>query len=191
MPLNFSAAHSSRIAKKPGLKKAVLKRSASSPFAQLNRRKPLQRSHSKPEIPDEEDSFFGDRLDDVGLVTSLATDLNLRDVAQVIQHVRGRMFESMPVGGGFSSTRIAEILNFRKSLPPTVTVTHVHALISSPTTTEKEISELTRAGAIRKIVIPGRGTGSSSVGEGLVLWKSIEQLVNEAGNIDPSLAGGY
>lgn len=186
MPLNYSAAYSSRITKAKA-KNPLLRRSASSPFAALPRRKTLQRSKSKPEAIDDEDDLFGDRLDDAGLVVSLATDLSLRDVAQAIQYVHTHMFDELPERGGMNSTRVAEVLNFRKSLPPIVTVAHVHAMIGSPTAVEKEIAELTKAGVIRKLVVPGRGVGGASVGEGLVLAKHWELMVTEASDLADDL----
>ena len=192
MPLNFSAAHTSRITKKPQQKNSRLRRSASSPFGGLKRRKQVQRSKSKPEIIDDDDGDpFGDRLEETGILKSLATDLSLRDVAQAIQYIRSHMFDAMPEAGGFNSTKIAEILNFRESLPPTVTVAHVHALIESSTRTEREIVELTRAGIIRKIVTPRRGTGVSSVGESLILSKDVERLVTEAKELDQDLSSKW
>ena len=158
----------------------------------LKQRKPVRRSLSKPEVTnggDDSDDLFGDSLEDLGTVKTLATDLSLRDVAQTIQYIRSHMFDAMPESGGFNSTRIAEILNFRRSLPPTVTVSHVHALIDTPTKTEREIAELIKAGTIRKVVIPGRGTAGSSVGEGLVLFQDIERLVNAAKELDQGLRG--
>ena len=158
----------------------------------LKQRKPVRRSVSKPEViddGDDSDDIFGDSLEDLGIVKTLATDLSLRDVAQTIQYIRSHMFDAMPEGGGFNSTRIADILNFRKSLPPTVTVAHVHALIDSPTKTEREIAELANAGMIRKVVIPGRGTAGSSVGEGLVLFSDIERLVKDAKELGQGLSG--
>lgn len=186
MPLNYSAAYSSRITK-TRTKSPLLRRSASSPFAALSRCKPLQRSESKPEAIHDEDDLFGDRLDDAGLVVSLATDLSLRDVAQAIQYVHTHMFDQLPERGGMNSTRIAEVLNFRKSLPPIVTIAHVHAMIGSPTAVEKEIAELTKAGVIRKLVVPGRGVGGASVGEGLVLAKHWEHMVAEASDLADDL----
>lgn len=194
MPLNFSAAHSSRITKKPYQKNPSLRRSSSSPFADLKQKKPVRRSQSKPETADGDDDddhdhhHFGDRLEDAGIVNSLAANLSLRDVAQTVQHIQSHMFDAMPEAGGFNSTKIAEILNFRKSLPPTVTVAHVHALMESPTQTEREIAELTKAGTIRKVVTPGRGTGGSSIGEGLILSKDVERLVMEADELDEDLS---
>ncbi|MCJ1276820.1 hypothetical protein MMC21_004627 [Puttea exsequens] len=191
MPFNFSAAHSSRITKKSQHRSPLLKRSSSSAFADLNRRKPLSRSKSKPERLDDEDDFFGDRLEDDGIVKSLAADLSLRDVAQTIQYVRSHMFDALPEGGGFNSTRIAEILNFRKSLPPCVTVPHIHALTGDPTTTEREIAELTKTNIIKRVLTPGRGTGGSSVGEGLILMKDFEQLTREEQNLDEKLSDHF
>ncbi|KAI4180614.1 MAG: hypothetical protein L6R41_007127, partial [Letrouitia leprolyta] len=189
MPLHYSAAHSSRITKRP-LKPPSLKRSATaaSPFTSFTQRKLIKRSKSKPETStqDEED-FFGERLDDLGLVTTLATDLNLRDVAQIIQHVNTHIFDLLPERGGFKSTRIAEILNFRRSLPATVSVAHVHALSKSPTATEKEIAELIKAGVLSKVVIPGRGTGGSAVGEGLVLFTDLEGMLGRSDSVTSEL----
>ena len=190
MPLHLSAAHSSRI-KKPSSKNPLLKRSSSSPFQAFNQRKPIQRTQSKPEVGGDDEDFFGDRLDDIGLVTTLATDLSLRDVAQMVRYIRSHMFDALPEKGGFNSTRIAEILNFRKSLPPTVTVSHVHAFIQSPTRTEREIAELTKAGVIRKFVVPGRGVGGSSVGEGLVLVEEYEKLLKQSDVMNESTIGRW
>ena len=193
MPLNFSAAHSSRISKRPQHKIPLLRRPASSPFTDFFQRKPIQRFKSKIDIPDDDDDddFFGGRLDDVGMVKSLASDLSLRDLAQIIQYVSSHMFDAMPENGGFNSTRIAETHNLRRSLPPTVTIPHVHALTQSPTKTEREIAELTKAGTIRRFVTPGRGTGGSSVGESLILSKDIESLLREATELNQGLAGTF
>ncbi len=187
MPLNYSAAHSSRISKRP---QQLSRRSASSPFDDFSQRKPIKRCKSKVDVADnDDDDFFGDRLEDLGIVKSLASDLSLRDVAQTIQYVHSHMFDAMPENAGFNSTRIAEILNLRKSLPPTVTVPHIHALAQSPTRTEREIAELTRAGNIRRLAIPGRGTGGSSIGESLILSKDVESLLRQAKELGQELAG--
>jgi len=177
MSFKFSAAHSSRI-KKP-TRPPAFKRSSSSasPYSSLPRRKPLQRSSTKPEKEEEDEDFFGDRLDDIGLVKALATDLTLRDVAQAISHIRGKMWGRIPEQrAGMNSTRIAEVLNFRMSLPPLVTVLHVQALLNSPTTVEREIAELIRGGAIRKVVVGGRG----SLGEALILVKDLDSMIERS-----------
>ena len=185
MPLNYTAAHSSRISKPSA------RRSSSSPFSLHQRRKPVLRATSKSTACDEEaEDFFGDRLEDRGLVKTLATDLSLRDVVQTVKYVRGHMFDEIPEGGGFNSVRISEVLNFRKSLPPTVTVAHAHAFLRSPTSTEKEIDQLAKAGVIRKILVPGRGTGGSSIAEGLVLFEDLERLVRDS-DLDEKISRKY
>jgi hypothetical protein len=138
----------------------------------------VQRSTTKPEIPEDEDEeFFGDRLDDFGLVKALATDLTLRDVAQAQQYIRRRMWSELPgQRSGMNSTRIAEVLNFRASLPPIATVSHVQALLNSPTKVEREIADLVRAGIIRKIIIGGRG----SAGEALIMAKDMDTMIENS-----------
>lgn len=187
MPLNLTAAHSSRVTKR----QPQLTRAASSPFTKAGQRKPIQRSKSNIEAPDNDDNFIGDRLNDVGVVSSLPSDPSLRDVTQTIQHVRSHMFDPMPQNGGFHSTRIAEILNLRKSLPPMVTCSHLYALNPSPTRTEREIAELTRAGIIRRLITPGRGTGGSSIGESLVVSTDVGSLLKEAPELCQELSGKF
>jgi hypothetical protein len=177
--MRLSAAHSSRIKKS---KPAPFKRKTStpSPYADLPRRKPIARSQSKPESPFEDD-HFNDRLDDVGLVKALATDLSLRDVPQAIKYIRNKMFNPVPLqGAGISSTRTAELLNFRKALPPIVSISHVHALLDSPTTVEREIAEMVKSGTVRKIIVPGRG----GVGEALILMQDLESMIRSSDFLD-------
>jgi hypothetical protein len=173
MSFKFTAAHSSRI--KKSNKPPTLKRnSSSSPFSLL-RRKPVQRSTTKPD--DEDEDLFGDRLDDVGLVKALATDLTLRDVAQAVIYIQSKMWSPVPQErAGMNSTRIAEVLNFRISLPPIVVVSHVQALLNSPTTVEREIAELIRGGAVRKVVVGGRG----AIGEALILVKDMDTMITNS-----------
>jgi Serine-threonine protein kinase 19 len=177
MSLRFSAAHSSRIkkTKPPSFKRTS---SAPSPYASLPRRKPVQRSKTKADIHGEEDDLFGDRLDDVGLVKALAADLTLRDVPQAVLYIRTRMFSPVPTqSAGMNSTRIADVLNFRKNLPPIVTISHVQALLNSPTTVEREIAEMIKGGAVRKMIVPGRG----GMGEILILVKDLESVIQGSG----------
>jgi hypothetical protein len=181
-----TAAHSSRVKKSKPLN---IRRSVSaSPFSSFPRQKPIQRSKSKAEAQEEEDDEFGDRLDDIGLARILAKDLTLRDVAQAIQCIKGRMFSSIPEQrSGMNSTRIAEVLNFRKALPPIVTVAHVQALLNAPTTVEREIAELCNGGAIRKIVVPGRG----GMGEALVLVKDLEESIRRSTGLEDGVKESY
>lgn len=176
MSFKFSAAHSSRITKRSSKPPSVFNQH--SVFSSLPRRKPGPRATSKAATSDDkEDDLYDDRLDDVGLVKALATDLTLRDVAQAIMYIRGRMWSSMPQErAGMNSTRIAEVLNFREQLPPIVTVSHVQALLNSPTTVEREIAELIQGGAIRKIVVGGRG----GIGEVLILVKDLEEIIEKS-----------
>ena len=191
MPFNFSAAHSSRIAKRPQARNSPLRRSSSSTFTRSDRRKPIQRSKSKYETCHNGEDYLGERLQVVGLTKTLSTGVNLKDIVQTIQSVKDHMFDSVPESGGFNSTRIAEILNFRKSLPPIVTVAQVHALLSSPTSTERKMAELVSAGVVRRVIIPGRGTGGSNAGESLVLFNDIDILVHHAKNINADLANKF
>lgn len=129
---------------------------------------------------DEED-FFGDKLDDYGLVKALATDLTLRDVPQAMRYSRERMFTPMPEqGAGMSSARVTEVLNFRRRLPPVTTTAHLQALLLSPTAVERETAELVRAGTVRKIVVLRRG----GVGESLVQSADLERMLEESSGID-------
>ena len=188
MPLHFSAAHSSRITKKLGARSPLRAHSLLSPYVDLRRTRPAQRSASKSQILAAEDDFSDDCFDYVGLARTLAPTSNLSNVVQIIKYAQCHMFDSVPQHCGFDSRRIAEILNFRASLPPAITVTHVHATLDALTTAEREISELMRAGIVRKFITPGRGTGSSSVGESLALSKDIEKLLRTAKGIDEDLA---
>ncbi|KAH6675636.1 serine-threonine protein kinase 19-domain-containing protein [Halenospora varia] len=176
MSFKASAAHSSRIkksSKAPSFKRSS---SGSSPYSSFQRRKPIQRAATKPEFLPEDDDFFDDRLDDLGLVQALSTDLTLRDISQAIIYIKGKMWTQMPERAGMNSTRIAEVLNFRASLPPIVTVSHLQALLNSPTAVEKEIAELSRGGTIKKIVVGGRG----NLGEALILSQDLDRLIAQS-----------
>ncbi|TAQ89697.1 hypothetical protein B7494_g1986 [Chlorociboria aeruginascens] len=172
MSFKFSAAHSSRIKKSnkpPGSSKVI----SQTP---------------EDEDEDEDEDLFNDRLGDIGLVKALATDLNLRDVAQTIMYIQGTMWSGMPEQrGGMNSTRIAEVLNFRSSLPPIVTVSHVHShLQRSPTTVEREIAELIKGGSIRKTVVGGRG----SLGEALILVNELDKMIQNS-NLEVALKESF
>lgn len=53
----------------------------------------------------------------------------------------------------------------------------------------KEIAQLIQAGVLRKIIIPGRGTGASSVSDGLILNRDLESLLAEASGLDQAVKG--
>lgn len=111
------------------------------------------------------------------MIASLADDLNFRDVPQYMEYIRNRMFSDMPEKAGMTSTRIAQVLNFRKRLPPFVTIAHVDALSKSSTMIEREISELSRAGVLRRVTIPNRGAGAAAVGDGIASVREWQALV--------------
>lgn len=178
--MKITAAHSSRVKKsrKPA-QNPFQRRSSSSPISFNPRRKPFQGAQSKDAADEVEvHSKLGEeRLDDTGVIVSLATDLNFRDVPQFIQYIHSRMFSGIPQRApGMNSTRIAEVLNYRAALPPMVTLSHLHALSISSTTVDREIAELTQAGIVRKVAIPNRGVGAAAVGDGLVLVSEWERL---------------
>lgn len=118
-----------------------------------------------------------EELDDLGIVASLASDLNFCDVPQYMEYIRNRMFSDMPEKAGMNSTRIAEVLNFRKHLPPFVTIAHVDALSTSSTTVEREIAELAKKGILRRVTIPHRGIGAAAVGDGIASVKEWQALI--------------
>ncbi|KAI0966332.1 serine-threonine protein kinase 19-domain-containing protein [Xylaria arbuscula] len=129
---------------------------------------------------DDHDYFDDDRLDDFGLVAALATDLSLRDTPQAIQYIQTRMFAPVPdTAAGMTSTRISEVLNYRRSLPPIISIAHVQALLSSPSAVEREVAELARQGFLRRIVVPRRG----AVGDFIVLASDYEASLKETGGL--------
>ncbi|KAI0432092.1 serine-threonine protein kinase 19-domain-containing protein [Xylaria sp. FL1042] len=185
---------SSTLSSRPSAKRSpssTASTSASPPpswTSSLPRRKPgvgaRTSSKSKRKVHDDDDDFFDDdRLDDFGLVTALATDLSLRDTPQAIQYVRARMFAPVPdTAAGMTSTRISEVLNYRRSLPPIISVAHVQALLSSPSGVEREVAELARRGFLRRIVVPRRG----AVGEFIVLASEYETSLKETTGLSES-----
>jgi hypothetical protein len=131
---------------------------------------------------DDEQDYFQDKLDDAGLVHALATDLALRDVPQAMRYSRGHMFATMPdqpSSLGLSSTQVSQLLRARSVLPPLVTVTHLQALLRSPTAVDREAAELIRAGALRKVVVLRRAR-DGGVGELLVTAGDVDRLVRAA-----------
>ena len=185
MPFTFTAAPSSRVTKSRS-KNPLLKRSSSSPFASLPKRKPLQRAQTKPEA--DHDGASEERLTNVGPIISLSSDLSSQDAKSLISYIQNNMFDDIPERAGMNSTKIAEVLNFRKCLPPLVTNAHLHAMTKSPTATEREIATMMTKGIVRKHVVPGRGVGMSSISETLVLVKDWITLIRES-SLVPEIKG--
>lgn len=135
---------------------------------------------------DEEAYHPNEPLPDGGLVYALLTDLTLRDVPQAMRFSHSHMFTPLPEqpsSYGLNSTRVADVLNFRRNLPRLTTTMHLHALLRSPTAVEREIAELVRAGTLRKIVILRRGAGNKAGGgvvEFLMEGQDLETRINES-----------
>lgn len=161
---------------------ASLKRSTSSPANASPRKRSLP---SESTLPDDDD----EQLDDTGIIVSLAEDLNFRDVPQYMEYIQNHMFSDMPEKAGMNSTRIAEVLNFRKRLPPFVTIAHVDALCNSSTKIEREIAELAKAGILRRVTIPHRGAGAAAVGDGLASVRDWQALVRQHEELSNELKG--
>jgi hypothetical protein len=157
-----------------------LLRSASSPFGNHPRRKPattpqtgLKRSQSEISTNTEQP------LDNTGIVTTLPPPKVPQDVVSLIRYIQQHTWTDIPErAAGMNSTRIAEVLNFRKNMPPIVSIAHLHAVSTSTTATERQLATLVHSGIVKKINIPGRGKGGSAVGEGVILvedWINIVQ----------------
>ncbi|KAJ5981929.1 hypothetical protein N7451_012029 [Penicillium sp. IBT 35674x] len=94
------------------------------------------------------------------------------------------MFDELPVRAGMNSTRIAEVLNLRRSLPPLVSMAHIHMLLNAPTQVEREIVEFVQAGQVRRLIIPGRGNDAAGLGDCLVLAEEWEELMRGSSSLD-------
>lgn len=141
----------------------------------------------------EEEDFFQDKLDDLGLVQALATDLTLRDVPQAMRYSREHIFTPMPdqpSSLGMASTRVAEVLNARRNLPPLVTTAHLQALLRSPTAVERETAELIRGGLLRKVVVLRRGR-DGGVGEFLVASPDLHSMVERSLTLDDGTKAAF
>ncbi|KAH6096376.1 hypothetical protein HBI65_098230 [Parastagonospora nodorum] len=187
MSFQATPARSSRITKPRRTSAAAtlgLKRSTSSPSKASPRKRSLPSEQSIQYDDDEE-------LDDTGIIASLADDLNLRDVPQYMEYIRNRMFNDMPEKAGMNSTRIAEVLNFRRRLPPFVTIAHIDALSASSTRIEREIAELAQAGIVRRVTIPNRGAGAAAVGDGIASVREWQALVRAHAELPEELKEKY
>jgi len=177
--------NSSRI-RKPA--SASLRRHSSSPFSGATRVKPsIQRAKSlaeayvKANAADNDGEDEDDRLDATGVTLSIMPDPAVVDVLSAMRHATESMFCSIPERAGMNSTRIAEVLNFQKNLPPLVSLAHVHALISASSKTEREISTLIASGEIRRIKVAGRGNDISGASDFLMTTASLQKLLHDSG----------
>lgn len=106
-----------------------------------------------------------------------------------MEYIRNRTFSDMPEKAGMNSTRIAEVLNFRRRLPPFVTIAHIDALSTSSTMIEREIAELAQAGVVRRVTIPNRGAGAAAVGDGIASVREWQALVRAHVELHEELKG--
>jgi hypothetical protein len=134
---------------------------------------------------------FHDPLPDVGGSHFISQSTPVQNVRQAIQYIRDGMFEELPARVGMNSTRIAELLNFRRSLPPLASVAHVHTLLEAPTQVEREIAELVQSGHIRRLIIPGRGNDAAGLGDCLVLAEDWEKLVQASTALETPVKGEW
>ncbi|BCR87670.1 Stk19 family serine/threonine-protein kinase [Aspergillus chevalieri] len=175
MPLRLTSAPVSGIKKRKST--STTTRARSSPFAAHPRTKLRSNTDdtAKDATPLEDEDFD---LPDLGLSQHILSTTSATTVLEAIHHIRNTMFDDLPATRtGMNSTRIAEVLNFRRSLPPLVSVAHVHTLLDAPTRTEREIVELVTAGKVRRLIVPGRGNDAAGLGDCLVLREEWEGLL--------------
>ncbi|KAL2838251.1 serine-threonine protein kinase 19-domain-containing protein [Aspergillus pseudoustus] len=189
MPLRITSAPVSGIKKR---KTPSSTRPHTSPFAAHARSKPNVRSPGGAggggtlKSSDEPELDYGP-LPDLGLSRHVPETAPVENVLDALKYVRDSVFEELPARAGMNSTRIAQVLNFRRSLPPLVSVAHVHTLLDAPTKVEREIMELATAGRIRRLIVPGRGNDAAGLGDCLVLTEDWENIVRESSVLDEAL----
>ena len=175
MPLYLTGYHSSRVRKPVA---SSLRRSTSSPFAHLPRTKTGQRTKSSENALEDEDD--GGRLDTKRKALPATAISPTKTVLDSIQHATLSMFCEVPERSGMNSTRIAEVLNFRKGLPSVVSIAHVHGLVTASTQTERDIVTLIQSGKIRKIKIIGRGNDLGGLSEVLITTSELESMLRRS-----------
>lgn len=136
------------------------------------RRNTSSPSPKKARRPKQDEVLFEQRLADLGATRLLAEELTLRDVVQAMRYIRSTMFTPMPEKG-LRSTRVAEVLNYRASLPPVVTIGHINSVLRSPSRTERELAELVGKGVVRKVRVERRG----AMGEAVIETSDLERIV--------------
>ena len=162
-----------------GSQSSAIKRSTSAGFSADRRTKPIAK-RKRPKEDDNDDDDTEQRLDETGKILPLAANSKLRSVPEAIDHALSHMFADIPDRAGMNSTRIAEVLNVRKGLPPIVSVAHVHSLVTASTRTEREIAQMAQSGSLRKIAVAGRGNDISGLGEFIIRTQDYEDLIDSA-----------
>ncbi|KAJ6109702.1 hypothetical protein N7486_001937 [Penicillium sp. IBT 16267x] len=180
MTLRLTSAPVSGIQKRKAAK--PLPKARASPFAANARRKPNAATTGVRAVG--RDFGLDEPLPDEGISHYISETAAVANVEQAIRHVRTKMFDELPERAGMNSTRIAEVLNMRRSLPPLASVAHIHTLLNAPTKVEREIVELLKSGRVRRLIIPGRGNDAAGLGDCLVLAEDWEQLVRNSPALD-------
>ncbi|KAJ5936350.1 Serine-threonine protein kinase 19 [Penicillium verhagenii] len=180
MTLRLTSAPVSGIQKRKSAKPPP--KSRASPFSAHARRKPNASQASVKAVA----SDFGhdEPLPDQGTSHYISETAVAGNVEQAIRYVRTKMFDELPERAGMNSTRIAEVLNLRRSLPPLASVAHIHTLLNAPTQVERQIVELVKSGRVRRLVIPGRGNDAAGLGDCLVLAEDWDNLVRDSPALD-------
>ncbi|KAG6293895.1 hypothetical protein E4U46_007022 [Claviceps purpurea] len=131
---------------------------------------------SKPRPPSQKTLLFPDKFPDLGDLPILTPHeaLSLHDVVQTMRYIRTRMFTAVP-SRGFTSTRTAELLNYRAGMPRLVTMGHIHAVLggTSPSRVEREVAELVGKGLLRRVRVERRGP----LGEALMEMEDLRVLL--------------
>ncbi|PLB54289.1 hypothetical protein P170DRAFT_373173 [Aspergillus steynii IBT 23096] len=184
MPLRITSAPVSGVKKR---RTAATLKPRASPFASHARRKATAATRSPVGSKSDASLEEGDQelLPDLGLSRYVPETSPVEHVGQAIAHIRDSMFEDLPARAGMNSTRVAEVLNTRRSLPPLASVAHIHTLLDAPTRVEKEIIELVNSGCVRRLVVPGRGNDAAGLGDCLVLSEDWERLVRDCSDLEP------
>lgn len=157
----------------------------------------LQRRKSASASPLKRQAFsMGDaadvRLDDNGLVPSLAPSNTAQDVISLIRYVQANIWSAIPErASGMGSERISEVLRFRDSLPKIVSLAHLYSLSKNSTNTERELARLVTKGELRRVNIAGRGKGGGRIGEGVVLTSDWIARVTEEQGLEEEVRGKY
>ncbi|KAK0870997.1 hypothetical protein LTS02_002196 [Friedmanniomyces endolithicus] len=167
------------------------KSSSSSPFTAYPRKKP---SLSRQSSSFSKDKFTDEQLSDTGLTPSLAPSGTPQDVLSLVRYVQQNTWDAIPEVSGMNSSRIAETLRYRETLPPVVSLPHLYALSVSPTETERGLARLVAQGVARKTVIPGRAvanSGGSVLAEGVVVINEWKALLRSQADIDGQTKDKY
>ncbi|QGA17904.1 hypothetical protein EYB26_005580 [Talaromyces marneffei] len=192
MPLRITSAPVSGMKKR---KSVTTPRTRASPFASHARSKPSVRGNAQAKSNLQTEGGDGDGcmsdsepLPDIGSSQYVTELVKLTGVMQAMQHVKQSMFEELPERrAGMNSTRIAAVLNVRKSLPPLVSVAHIHTVLQAPTQVEREIVSLVQSGQLKRLIVPGRGNGAAGLGDCLVMASDLHELVQMSSDLDQAL----